>query len=95
MMTATGLARSPLHPYNSTQLSQEAAQMIDNLKQLHLSYFGETPIAERIYKNNKTKPGSLSEAAKSFISSCLQPLSDDRPTIESLLEHEFFEGFDN
>lgn len=95
MMTATGLIRSPLHPYNSTSPSQEAGQMIDNLKQRHLSYFGETPTADRIYKNAKAKPGSLSEAAKSFISICLQPMSDDRPTIESLLEHEFFEGFDN
>ena len=69
--------------------------MVDNLKQLHLSYFGETPTAERIYKNTKAEPANLSEAAKSFISSCLQPLSDDRPTIESLLEHEFFEGFNN
>ncbi len=88
MMTTTGLVRSPLHPYNSGQLeSQEAVQMVDNLKQLHPSYFGKDLTTEHIYKYAKGKGGGLSEAAKGFISSCLNPLSDDRPTIETLLEH--------
>jgi hypothetical protein len=86
MLTTTGLSHSPLHPYNAGQFrSEEAAQMVDNLKQLHLAYFAEVVPEERSYKNPQAKAGKLSEAATNFIASCLEPLADDRPSIESLL----------
>lgn len=88
MLTGTVLSRSPHHPYNAAHLaSEQAGQMVDNVKQLHSAYFTEPPplSEDRIYKNPNAKTGSLSEAAVNFIESCLEPLADDRPSIESLL----------
>lgn len=43
MLTSTGLALSPYHPYNFTQYSNPSHEkMIDNLKQLHPNYFTQS-----------------------------------------------------
>jgi serine/threonine protein kinase len=82
MLTSTGLSQSPFNPYSIDKFkSEEEAQMIDNIRQLHPTSFAETRTEERIYKNSHNHPGRLSDAAASFISSCLKPLAEERPSI--------------
>lgn len=57
--------------------------MIDNIRQLNAIAFSD-PFEERIYRN-QTKTESLSEAATSFITTCLHPLAEQRPNIQTLL----------
>jgi serine/threonine protein kinase len=89
MLTSTGLTRSPLHPYNFKKFdSSSEEQMIDNLMQLHTAYFSQSIGEEQVYRaSHEGKRRVLSEAALNFISSCFKILSDERASIEALLEH--------
>jgi hypothetical protein len=94
MLTPTGVILSPLHPYNWRAFaSVEQETMVDNIRQLHKTYFSTLKPEENLYRlQNVQSCKQLSESATNFIASCLEVVADRRPKIENLLEHEFLEG---
>jgi len=49
--------------------------------------------ARNIMAINLTYPSSVSEMARSFISSCLRKHSGDRPTVVEMLQHPWIRTF--
>lgn len=94
MLTPTGVILSPLHPYNWKVFpSHEEETMVDNIRQIHDTYFSTLKPEENLYRmQNVQGCKQLSESATNFIASCLEVVADRRPKIENLLEHEFLEG---
>ena len=85
MLTNTWLAYSPLHPYSKNcQNNENSAQMVDNLQQTYHAVFQKNT-QHKVSK--RTKNQNLSDAARHFISACLDVRVDERPTIKTLLLH--------